>query len=804
MGQARGAAWGDYDNDGNLDIYIANEGPPNVLYRNNGDGTFTNVARQAGVADINDGGGVAFGDYDDDGDLDLCVANLFGAPNVLYRNNGDGTFTDVTAFAGVGDSGNGHGVVFADYDNDLDMDILLINQGEANVLYRNNGDGTFTDISREAGIVGPGPTRGVAVGDLDNDGDLDIYMANTNRANILYSNNGDGTFSDITLNAGVGDTGGGLGVALGDYDNDNDLDIYVVNWDHQANFLYRNNGNEDNWLQVKTVGTVSNKAAIGTRVKVIAGELAQMREVSGGSGFCSQDSLPVEFGLGKRAKADRIEIRWPSGIVQTLTDVPANQTLTVTEEISAHDITVTAIIAPDDVVEPMKSVTPQVHLRNVGANDEGNIAVTCEITAGDESVYSDTQTLEKIASLKGDYLRFAEWTPLAGVQYDVKVTVNLPDDANQKNNRLTKTVTPFLFSNATEGAGFADAMGGGCAAVGDYDGDDDLDLYTGRLYRNTGDNTFSDVTASAGIASIADPSSAYFGDLDGDKDLDLIAADGGQTRLYRNNGDGTFTAITAETGETLSEGGRALALADYDRDGHLDIYIARIGANRLYRNNGDGRFTDMTGTAGVGDTSWSEAAAFGDYNGDGPPDLYVANWGATNRLYRNNGDGTFTEVSDEAGIGHPGSAQDAVFCDYNGDGNLDLFVSNGENQPDTLYRNNGDGSFTDVTMDAGLGGETWAEAVTCEDYDGDGDIDLYLVVSSGPNQLYRNNGDGSFSRAGRAAGVDASGVGAAASFFDLDGDSDLDLFVANREGLNALYRNTMRRSAQHRKVPKVN
>ena len=344
MGGTRGVTWGDHDSDGYLDIYVANgyganSGQPNVLYKNNGDGTFTNVAGQAGVAGMKSGGGVTFGDYDTDGDLDLYVANLFGESNVLYRNNGDGTFTDVTELAGVGDKGNehgdvnGHGVVFFDYDNDLDLDIFVGNERKTNVLYRNNGDETFTDVSVEAGIVGgeEANTRGVAVGDLDNNGDLDIYVANTNQANILYSNNSNGTFSDITEEAGVGDMGAGVSVAFGDYDNDGDLDIYVANWNNQPNVLYRNNGKGNNWLHIKTVGTMSNRDGIGARVKVTSGTLTQIREVSGGSGYCSQDSLPVEFGLSKHTKADKVEIRWPSGIVQTLRDVKANQLLTVTE-----------------------------------------------------------------------------------------------------------------------------------------------------------------------------------------------------------------------------------------------------------------------------------------------------------------------------------------------------------------------------------------------------------------------------------------------------------------------------------------
>ena len=227
---------------------------------------FSDVTDIAGVSCTGYSNGVAWGDYDNDGDLDLYVANLSEA-NVLYRNNGDGTFTDVTSEAGVGCTGYSRGVAWGDYDNDGDLDLYVANSDGANVLYRNNGDGTFTDVTDEAGVGCTGSSRGVAWGDYDNDGDLDLYVANFYEANVLYRNNGDGTFTMV--GAGVGCTGSSKGVAWGDYDNDGDLDLYVANWD-EANVLYRNNGNLNHWLQIRLHGTISNRSAIGTKVKVIA------------------------------------------------------------------------------------------------------------------------------------------------------------------------------------------------------------------------------------------------------------------------------------------------------------------------------------------------------------------------------------------------------------------------------------------------------------------------------------------------------------------------------------------------------
>ncbi len=329
-GPGLGTTLGDYENDGDLDIYVANfDNGTNVLYRNNGDGSFTDFTASTGVGHLAaSSAGCTFGDYDHDGDLDLYVVNS-GAPNVLYRNNGDGTFSDVTKAAGVAGPGKGENASFGDYDNDGDLDLYLVNYYQANVLYRNNGDGTFTDMAAAAGVGQVTASMSAVFGDYDNDGYLDLYVANAGGANILYRNNGDGIFTDVTALAGVGDERPSLGAAFGDYDNDGDLDLYVAN-SGQANALYRNSGHANHWLHIKTIGTTSNRDGVGARVRVVAGELSQVRQVGGDSGRCV-NSLLVEFGLGDHASADLVEIRWPSGMVQTFTDVQADQVIIVQE-----------------------------------------------------------------------------------------------------------------------------------------------------------------------------------------------------------------------------------------------------------------------------------------------------------------------------------------------------------------------------------------------------------------------------------------------------------------------------------------
>src|SRR3990172_3748256 len=351
-------AWGDYNNDGFLDLYLVNDvgagyGARNLLYRNNGDDTFTNVADEAGVSSRGYGLCAAWADYDNDGFLDIYVTNnahsIFcnGQSNKLFRNKGDGTFDDITETAGVGEKGNSMGVAWCDYDNDGDMDLYISNNSALlslspqrfssgkNVLYRHNNDGTFTDVTDAAGVGSTLTSTEVTWVDYDNDGDLDLHVVNVgiqgNQSSILYENNSDGTFKDVASTAGIQNTGPGEGSTWGDYDNDGDMDIYVVNY-NQSNKLYKNNGNSNHWIIIKPVGTTSNRAGIGARIEVTMGTSTRIREVDGGSGFCSQDSLWVHFGLGSNEKIDTLKIKWPGGKVQTLSDVDTDQILAITEE----------------------------------------------------------------------------------------------------------------------------------------------------------------------------------------------------------------------------------------------------------------------------------------------------------------------------------------------------------------------------------------------------------------------------------------------------------------------------------------
>ena len=340
-----GSAWGDYDNDGFVDLFVANYGSNNYLYHNNGNGSFTKITTGLIVTDVVAGSvGCSWADYDNDGFLDLFVANLAPGNDYLYKNNGNGTFAKVTSGPIVNDGAESVGGSWGDYDNDGDLDLFvttgITNTPQNNRLYNNNGNGTFSQITSGLIVNDGGISCGAAWGDYDNDGYLDLFVANTSAMgsgmnNFLYHNNGNGTFTKITTGNIVSDGQDSRGCSWGDYDNDGDIDLHVSNEINQQNFLYRNDGNANSWINIKLEGIISNKSAIGAKVKVKAiingNALWQYHEVSSQTGYVSQNSLNVEYGLGNATLIDSLIIKWPSGLICYFTNVPVNQFMTITE-----------------------------------------------------------------------------------------------------------------------------------------------------------------------------------------------------------------------------------------------------------------------------------------------------------------------------------------------------------------------------------------------------------------------------------------------------------------------------------------
>jgi hypothetical protein len=371
------AAWADYDNDGLLDLFVANEewyegrSHPSQLFRNRGDGTFEECSTVAGFGPLGPVKAVAWGDYDNDGWEDLYVS-IFGRPNRLYRNvatdpavaPGGRAFVDVTAAAGVAGPAFSFPTWFFDYDNDGDLDLFVaawdglpiaavaayamgVGAGaEVPRLYRNNGDGTFDDVAAAVGLDRTLLVMGANYGDLDNDGRLDVYLGtgapelDTLMPNRMFRNAADGTFQDVTSSGGFGHLQKGHGVSFGDLDNDGDQDVYTVmgGWyltDVYMNALFENPGNDNRWITVRLRGTHSNRFGVGARLRLVVQTPAGPREihttVSTGGSFGSS-SLQQEIGLGDATAIDLLEVRWPaSGETQQFRDVAPDQVVLVTE-----------------------------------------------------------------------------------------------------------------------------------------------------------------------------------------------------------------------------------------------------------------------------------------------------------------------------------------------------------------------------------------------------------------------------------------------------------------------------------------
>ena len=358
--------WADLDNDGWIDVVIANgvlkDGSVPQIYRNNKNGTFTNVTKAAGLNEPPAWGaiGLALGDYDKDGRVDIFINGLADGPNRLYHNDGNWHFTEVAAKAGVAQPPhNGFVAFFFDYNNDGLPDLLTCSLApwdavveglragfkprgslhpDASRLFRNNGNGTFTDVTIAAGLSAPMGTMGAGVADLDNDGYLDIYFGTGDpqltrlEPNRFFHNNGDGTFTDLTRAVGFARPGNkGHGVAFADIDNDGDLDVFAqlgghYPGDHARNAFYRNlKGNENNWLEVDL-----QPAMIGTKLTVKAGGLLVYREVKGSEGFGATSPYRQHFGLGKHSMVDSLEVTWPNGITKKMTALKPNQVVLIT------------------------------------------------------------------------------------------------------------------------------------------------------------------------------------------------------------------------------------------------------------------------------------------------------------------------------------------------------------------------------------------------------------------------------------------------------------------------------------------
>lgn len=708
------STWADYDQDGWLDVYMPRGdynreiagSPENLFYRQVGNLHFENLVHQAGVNCIGDSHFASWIDYNNDGYLDLYVINGYNQPDYFFQNQGDGTFRDIFQTTNIQ---NHDGVAYwADFNNDGFYDFFMTD-GLKPAIYKNKTNGTFEKIVIPAELefsvpLEPGTPFDINWIDLNNDGFLDLNV-NVNNTLFLFLNEGNETFINVTSQINLPQNIPFFGSIWGDYDNDGDLDWYIGS--KKSNLLLQNQGVPNRWLKIDLKGTVSHPEGYGAKLKLVCGNLIQSCQVGIGEPTKSFSLKMLFFGIGQASHVDSIIVDWPSGIKQDILYVKANQQISL--------------------VEPRRPLFTNYSIHAGIANP----------------------------NFKTNSVSFIDFN---GDEY--------PDIAVGKQAPLIyENVKECKFQDVSKAIGLTFDIETNAIGFGDFDNDGCGDLYLANgiytpniLLKNQNNQSFIDVTAASGTAGGALCSyDLVLGDYNNDGLLDFFVGNLGPDKLYLNQGDFQFKDFTDSAGisDTLIS---YCTAGDYDNDGDLDIYVANNRGgydyypvkdrwpNYLYQNQGDGTFINVTVAAGVEEFGNTKGACFGDYDNDGDLDLYIGNDGGPNRLFQNNGDGTFRDVTAKANVAEPWGTHGVVFADFDNDGFLDIYAAGGsyipeqqayclqKEHPDVLYHNNGNGTFTDITKESGAGyNNPCTSSLAVADADRDGDLDLFLG-----NNIYKN------------------------------------------------------------------
>jgi len=900
----KSCSWIDFDCDGDPDIYVVNYGKPNELYSNNGNGTFTTFADSAGVADAGDGTAAAWCDYNLDRKPDLYLVNENGT-NRLFKNNGDSTFTDITATAGVGHTGNGTAAAWGDYDGDGDFDLFLANKDSVQVLFSNNGNGTFTRLLSTCGLAIRGKARSAVWLDYNLDGYLDLALTFSDSTSKLFQNLKDSTFINVAPLIGMDDYGYWTSVTWADPLNQGVPDLYFGRRDG-AN-KYWHGRLQANYLKVRLHGVVSSRFGIGAQVKVHTRDKAQMRWIDGGSGSMSEPA--ALFGLDTVTTIDSLVVVWPSGLRRDTANLAVNKVITWFESDSVFPRIDSTLIFSDTTfltgpypidtwVSDNNSLTVILgYSTNRGKSysklkmtDQGSSLFRGNIPgqASGTRVYYFVEAIDAIGHrTKNPYYApdsFFSFSVDDSVPYIQSITllpdtsseqgpypvgVKVFDDDSLRNVYLVRTVYQhgivvgldsaamdlvsidsvgadsgaFTFTSQISGqeigtkidyyARAVDLAGnfrlypstspdstysfqissfsqrnltasrisrqGMGVAVSDYNLDGHPDVFlanldsTDYLLRGEGDSLFTDLSSTVFGSTKRVTTAGYWGDYNNDRYPDLYIVTLGANVLLSNDRDGTFTDITGSAG--VGDAGKSWSAAwvDYDRDGLLDLFVVNNdGTDRLYHNMGDSTFVDTALVAGLSGAAGGVDCSWADYDKDGDPDLYVVYYGASNRLYRNEGNGTFTNVTSQAGVAGGINSVSAVWYDYNNDFLLDLYLV--EQQNDFLFRANSGGTFTQVDLGSlGLGLLPGGFSATWGDFDNDSYVDLLKtrgeIGREDLNIFYHGLADGKFDNITYESGIIHSGEYRGAAWLDYNADGRLDLIINNHAGKAMLYRN---------------
>jgi PKD repeat protein len=838
-------AWGDYNSDGYQDILLTGQtatGYLSKIFSNNGDNTFSDLTGPSLTAFYRSS--VVWGDYDNDGypDILLTGRSISWPISKIYHNNNDGTFTEETAVSltGVEDSS----VDWGDYDNDGFLDIILtgsdITGYRNSKIYRNNGNNTFTE---QQNIHLTGVTSGSAKwGDFNSDGNLDILLAGSSDsgpAAKIYLNNGDNTFTEQT---GIQLTGvfGQSSVVWGDYDNDGDLDILLTGWDVSGNSIskiYKNNiekinnvpVNPDNlsyeiqgknallkWNRVTTDETSSRSITYNIKVGRTSGATNFVPSNSASNGF---RRIPVRGNTQFDTTYLFKNLRWDTTYYASVQAIDnsfkggafSNEIQFKISPVQASDLNAAHIN------------NNSIMLKWKRGNGDRCVVFAREGTSGTANPQNFTTYFASPVFAEGSPLGSTDWycvykgeadsVLISGLNPQKNYTIYAIEFQGKNGSEIyapsvtSENMGIFSSSLFSEQTGITlGSFDYGSVAWGDYDNDGYADiLITGnpglisnsvaKIYHNNGDNTFSEQTDI--ILPGVSFSSVAWGDYNNDGNLDIlltgVSGTGYISKIYRNNGNNSFTE---QAGILLpAVDASSVAWGDYDNDGNIDFLLTGQSydgnISKLYRNNGDSTFTEQTGISLPGVNFGSPV--WGDYDNDGNLDFLLTGYTGSNniaKIFRNNGNNTFTEQTSISLTGV--SIGTAAWGDYDNDENLDILLTG--NWDSKIYHNNGDNTFTEQTgihlTGINYGSAAWG------DYDNDGFLDILLAGSTGSSyisRIYHNNGDNTFTEQTGILLTDVTWSSTGWCDYDNDGDLDIILTGADAGGNPNLkiYRNNL-------------
>jgi hypothetical protein len=694
-----------------------------------------------------------------------------------------------------------------DFDEDGDVDVYVVNLGGPNLLHRNDGRGVFVQVADEVGLAHQGRDLAAFPADYDNDGDLDLYVINTSgEANALYRNDGPTGFVDRADAGGVAGSDNSVGAAWADFDNDGDVDLLVSNVGVPR--VYENEG-EGSFRDIAAtaLGGIASEDLSTTGITL--GDYDLDGDVDA---FVGANQMPDLLLRNDSDGGNGVRIEWQStadrtcigGRIQAYTgDVVQRRQITAAVSLGSTQGTGTHIglgeaEALDSLVvewpsgqrQIVRDIVAGTVLRPVEPAVEDDLRLVWVLTPAlgqqwgrmmpEAQVRNDGSTVQEGASLELQVLRDGQ----TEYRQSVEVGPLLPGASVRLRLPQWEPVSGgayrFIFT------------------VSAADQEDQVPA-NNRWERLHHFYEFKDLAPQLGVDDAGFGWAGALGDYDNDGDLDLYVSNGGslgegRNVLLRNDGASGFTDVTQESGSGDSGNGTGVVFADFNRDGWQDLYIAKGGflppgqSNRLFENQRDGRFQDISAAVGLERTRASYATEVGDYDRDGFLDLYVTQFrGQSNTLFRNNTQGGFEDLSRAKDILNLRDASGAagVFTDFTGDGKVELYAS---------FFGGFDVLYTDLdnepAMNFRVGDQGEAVGVALGDYDSDGDLDLYVVNQDGRSGLRENSideGEGIFS-IGAESGTENKRFGTGVAFGDYDSDGALYLFVSNAEGASRVYR----------------